>query len=559
MNSAPSSLSGRLTVASLLAFALVLRVVGLQFGLPMAEARPDEMTIAFQAMKFGTGDFNPHSFNYPSLFKYVMFGLFGGWYALGRVIGEFADKDAFLRSFFDGAVTFRLLMRGFSAIFGTIGVALLVRSPGGRWAALFLAVAFLHVRDSHFGVTDITMVTLVTAAALAADALRRSGSVRGALVAGALAGLATSTKYNAALLCVPLALAGAFSPGPRLRLVGTSALAMVAAFLVGTPYALLDAATFVHDFRYELAHLATGQHVDIGNGWIHHVTVSLRYGIGVPLLIGGLVGIGFAIAHDWRGAAVLYAFPVLYFIVIGRGETAFYRYILPIVPFLCIGAGTWVRRVAGSNALGLANGRGLAVALALLLALPTARSTYSALKLLVAGDTRDAMGAWIEANVPTNATIVHGGAYTGAPMLQRNVANQTREYALKQGRADSAGFRKPDDMRWYVQERPAYDVLFVRKAGIDFASQVDVDALRAAPPDWLLLEDYPLRHYSEVPAAVRALALERYEPVHIESATAGVTDSPVFDHQDALYLPAANFTGFTRMGPTLTLYQLRPG
>ena len=28
-------------------FALALRVAGLDFGLPMAEARPDEMTIAF--------------------------------------------------------------------------------------------------------------------------------------------------------------------------------------------------------------------------------------------------------------------------------------------------------------------------------------------------------------------------------------------------------------------------------------------------------------------------------------------------------------------------------
>jgi hypothetical protein len=529
--------------------ALVLRGVGLHFGLPMAEARPDEMTIAFQAMKFGTGDLDPHSFNYPSLFKYAMFVLFGGWYAVGKLVGHFGGQEDFLKSFFDGAVIFRLLMRAWSAVFGTLGVALLLRAPDrkvGFWAALFLAVAFLHVRDSHFGVTDITMVTLATAGALAADALRREGTVRAAVWAGVLAGLATSTKYNAALLCVPIALAAWASPGPTVRLVGVGALTMIGAFVAGTPYAVLDAGTFVHDFRFELAHLATGQHVDIGNGWLYHLTTSLRYGLGVPLLAGGIGGIVLAFSADPRAAGVLYAFPILYYLAIGRGETAFFRYMLPVVPFLCLGAGEFVRRAGRAGPL---------VGIALLL--PTTFTTVAALRLMVAGDTRDAMGSFIEAHVPTGSAIVHAGTYTGAPMLQRNVANQTREFAARQGRADAAGFRKPDDERWYVATRPAYDVSFVAKEGIDFASQRDVASLVADPPEWLLVEDYFLVHYSSVPDAVRALARDRYDLVHTEAATDGPTRGPVFDQQDALYLPVANFQGFARMGPSLSLYHLR--
>ncbi|MDP2313341.1 MAG: glycosyltransferase family 39 protein [Pseudomonadota bacterium] len=537
---------------ALLLVALALRLWALDFGLPMAEARPDELTIAFQAMKFGRGDLNPHSFNYPSFFKYLMFCVFGAWYAVGRAIGHFAGQEDFLRSFFDGAVSFRLLMRAWSALVGTLGVALLVRSPGGRWGALFLAVAFLHVRDSHFGVTDLTMVTLATAAVLAADTLRRDGRVRTALLAGVLAGLATSTKYNAGLLCVPLALAAWQAPGRPVRLVAVAAGGMVAAFLLGTPYALLDFPTFVHDFRYELSHLATGHYVDVGNAWVHHLTASLRWGIGAPLLLAGLLGVGVAFASDRRAALVLYSFPVLYFLAIGRGETAFYRYILPVVPFLCIAAGALVGRLQARRGLAWA------AALAGLLAAPTALSSLQALKLMGAGDTRDAMGAWIEGNVPTGATIVHAGAYTGAPMLQRNVANQTREYDAKAGRADSAGFRKPDELRWYAQARPMYDVLFVEKEGIDFASQRSVEALAADPPPWLLVEDYFLVHYSAVPDAVVALVRDRYELVRTEAATDGPTDAPVFDQQDAFYLPVARFQGFIRMGPTLHLYRLRP-
>lgn len=539
-----------LALLGVLLLALGLRLWAIDFGLPMAEARPDEMTIAFQAMKFGRGDLNPHSFNYPSLFKYLMFAIFGAYYAVGRVIGHFAGQEDFLRSFFDGAVPFRLLMRLFSATMGTLGVTLLARAPGGLWGAGLLSVAFLHVRDSHFGVTDITMVTLATAAVLAAERLRTDGTVRAALIAGAIAGLATSTKYNAALLCVPIALAGFFGAG-RPRLVAVAAVAMVGAFLVGTPFALLDFPTFLRDFRYELTHLSDGHFVDVDNGHVHHLTASLRYGLGVPLLTTGLFGVVVAFAEGRRKAAVLYSFPLVYYAAIGRGETAFFRYILPVVPFLCMAAGSLVERLAARR------GHPWGAALAVLLAAPTLASTVQALRIMDGGDTRDAMGAWIEANVPNDAVIVHAGAYTGAPMLQRNVANQTREYLAKQGRSDAAGFRKPDEAKWYNAARPMYDVHFVEKAGIDFASRMSVEQLAAAPPPWLLVEESGLIHYSAVPDAVHRLAAERYDRVHVEAATTGPTAAPVYDQQDAFYLPAARFTGFARMGPTLSLYRLR--
>jgi hypothetical protein len=143
-------------------------------------------------------------------------------------------------------------------------------------------------------------------------------------------------------------------------------------------------------------------------------------------------------------------------------------------------------------------------------------------------------------------------------MLQRNVANQTREYDARAGRADASGFRKPDDERWYDAARPRYDVWFVAKEGIDYASQRSVEDLVASPPPYLMIEESPLRFYSAVPDAIRTLAADRYVPLHAEAATDGPVDAPVdvpvFDQQDALYLPAAGFGAFARMGPSLTLY-----
>ena len=71
-------------------------------------------------------------------------------------------------------------------------------------AALFLALCFLHVRDSHFGVTDVPMTALVVAALVALSrAADNPTRVRGWALCGALSGLAASTKYNGGLVLAP--------------------------------------------------------------------------------------------------------------------------------------------------------------------------------------------------------------------------------------------------------------------------------------------------------------------------------------------------------------------
>ena len=80
-------------------------------------------------------------------------------------------------------------------------------------AAFFLAVAVLHVRDSHFAMTDVLMTLFVMLSlprlVSAIDAVSEEPStgapaLRGFAAAGLLAGLATSTKYNAAALVVSM-------------------------------------------------------------------------------------------------------------------------------------------------------------------------------------------------------------------------------------------------------------------------------------------------------------------------------------------------------------------
>ena len=65
----------------------VLRVWGIGFGLPY-DYHPDEHQYVSEAIHFlAQGDLNPHKFNNPTLYKYVLFMEYAASCILGRLIG----------------------------------------------------------------------------------------------------------------------------------------------------------------------------------------------------------------------------------------------------------------------------------------------------------------------------------------------------------------------------------------------------------------------------------------------------------------------------------------
>ena len=56
-----------LALGLIVGLAAVVRLVGINFGLPLVNCRPDELTLIEPSIGFFSGDFNPHFFSYPSL------------------------------------------------------------------------------------------------------------------------------------------------------------------------------------------------------------------------------------------------------------------------------------------------------------------------------------------------------------------------------------------------------------------------------------------------------------------------------------------------------------
>ncbi|MBE3135699.1 MAG: glycosyltransferase family 39 protein [Acidobacteria bacterium] len=157
----------------IVALGLALRLAGVQYGLP-AVYNPDEVAIMSRALAFAKGDLNPHNFLYPSLFFYALFGWIGTYFVAARVLGFAASLQAFQSQFFVDPSVVYLAGRILTVLCGAATIVLVYRlgarlfgRSAGVVAALFMAVAPFHVRDSHYVKHDVPATLAIVACTLA--------------------------------------------------------------------------------------------------------------------------------------------------------------------------------------------------------------------------------------------------------------------------------------------------------------------------------------------------------------------------------------------------------
>jgi len=109
-----------------------------------------------------------------------------------------------------------------------------------------------------------------------------------------------------------------------------------------SPYSLLDFQRFIADVTSDAQHLSDGHGVDLGRGWVYHATTTLRYGVGAPILGAGVTGMLLLIFRHPRRGLLVALFPVSYYALMGSAYTVFARHMLPVVPFLCLGAAYFI-------------------------------------------------------------------------------------------------------------------------------------------------------------------------------------------------------------------------
>jgi 4-amino-4-deoxy-L-arabinose transferase-like glycosyltransferase len=430
-----------LSLAAILLAAGTLRFLSLGAGIPYAVGVDEPEIINRATGMMRSGDFNPHFFDYPTLYIYVQLAVACARFMLGAMAGQWHSLSEV------STVDFYLWGRAVTALFGTATV-LLVHQIGLRWgsrpallAAGLMAVMPLHVRESHYVLTDVPVAFFVTLTFLLALRAHEQPRMQSFAWAGAAAGLAAATKYPGGLAIVLPLIALWMTPATKpSRLAGAAAVvgASAAAFLLAAPYTLLDLPAFLNGYaRLAAGYAGTPPPEPAWITYLKHLRNSVEWPAFL-LMIGGAV---LATFRAVRGPGrvrwtLVVVFPLLFLWFLSRQTLVFGRYLLPLLPFVCVLAATAVvsgvsllRRFSIPRALRTA----LIIALTVATLLPAAVTAIAFNRGLAKKGTASFAYDWITTHVPPDADIViesAGLVLTHARYRSRNVPQlRQQEYS----------------------------------------------------------------------------------------------------------------------------------
>lgn len=407
--------------------AFVVIAIGAGAPYRVTNDEPFVVGMALQIMK--TGDFNPHFFDYGglSIYLHTVVGVFT--FLLGAVAGQWSRVDAvWLGDLLPNA---RLV----TAALGTLTVYLVYRiglrlgPQVALMAGFVMAVLPQHVRESHFALTDTPLTLLITATLLMSLRAVECGRVPAVVAAAWMAGLAASVKYNGAVaLIMPLTAALVLPASSRLRGLGLALLGAGGAFLLTSPYTVLNLPAFLNGFGKLSQSYTQGRHpfeaawiyLKYMRNWFSWIEMQPT-NVGYVAIVLGVVGVALVALRrgmplTLSGAAIVLVFPCLWFFMLGKqGGLQYGRYLLPMMPMFCLCLGTALAaRWNGSTRFASAGIWAFRIAVIALLVLP-AGSAIGWVRDHAHPRTEELACAWIVREVPPGQLVFVEAAAVALP------------------------------------------------------------------------------------------------------------------------------------------------
>jgi hypothetical protein len=550
----------RLALGLILAVALALRLWGIRYGLPWLFYFHDEPQVVLRALRFGTGDLDPHFFIWPGTLLIVLaFVSFAGLFLVGRAAGWWSGKEGFAAAYFRDPSAFYLLPRLQSVVFGawTVWLAFALgraadSAPVGVAAALGLAVNAMAAHYAHLAHPVTAMTAFTTLGLLAAVRLAHEDRPRHLILGAVAAGFGITAQYHAGLLAAPLGVALLYRiaearPAERgrwmLRALGAAALALLIVLAV-SPFIVLDWKTFRADLAWITVKTGgAAGHRGLAEGLTAFARECLRPALGVPLLIAAGLGAALALVRRRRADLVLLAFCAAYALLAARASILNDRYAIPlIVPALIFAASgvAWLLERVRVPAARAAWAPAAAVAV---LVAPLALALVETDVTMTRGDTRIESLRWFESHVPTGARVaidMQRFWNSASPPLAEDSTRLAARLAEAEG-----GFTGGGHSNAYV-DYYRYQLAHPRTPAYDLRSTDLGDSART-------LADYR--------AAGVAWAVVSEEAIAQQRGRAAAGDSSGLAYYDALARDAEQVAEFRperwrRLGPVIRVYRL---
>jgi hypothetical protein len=420
-------LSEKIILPVLIILSALIRICGLKWGLPYLY-HVDEARFAKIAVKYFSGDLNPHFFHVPSLHTYIIFALWKCLFFFMKLFGNIPQEIEF-KEWFEADPTIPIFTGRIIIMLFSIGTVLLVYLIGkkifnqkvGLIASLFLLLSPVHNRLSHSMLPAVPMIFFLVLSFYFIWFIYSKGNWEYYFLAGLFAGLGMATKYGGHLLFLPLFFAHLFSGLEKkyslikiflnFKLILFSLFFLIG-FFIGCPYAFFDFSTFWKDFNWQAKHLYTIGHYGSSiaqPAWLFYLKYGFQENIGKLSQYLVFIGVLLGIIRFKKREIILLCLPLFLLFTISNWKTYAVRYFLPAAPFFAlIGAFAFDFLLTKiGNKFSLFKRKEILIwsLVVLLILIPDIlkiiRFDYS----LTQKDTRTIAKEWIERNIPKRKKI----------------------------------------------------------------------------------------------------------------------------------------------------------
>jgi len=353
--------------------------------------------------------------------------------------------DHFAKTFFIDPSAFYLIGRifigvipGMLSIFFTYRLSkrLFSSTAAALYSASLIAFGFINVVDSRYIYTDMLLLLFAIISINQVLKIKAEPILKNYLFAAFLIGTSIAIKYNAAILIIPLftthlQLWGEKKSSLLNKNVVLFIIMLCFTFFLFNPYAFLDHNSF-------LASIIKQKSAETYIGWSHHIIYSLKENYDLILLAISIAGLFILTIRLKDRGLIFSSFPLVFYLHLVFLSQQFPRYIIPLTPFLAIGAGYILYELIypkiRKKPLKL-----IFVAFSLLLLLPMICKDIKMSALLMTKDTRIEAKEWIQLNLDKNAKIAVDSSFF-RPAITQNARQITDK--IKSLNKDSIEYKK---------------------------------------------------------------------------------------------------------------------
>ncbi len=431
-----------------LLFSFLLRIPSVSSGLPFFHHEDEAHHFNRTVNMVKEGRFNPKYFLKPSLHFYLRMPVVAASFlwSVGKgeikSIQDIRTEDKYgLAGYSFTASHPRIVKwnRGLSVLLILISIFIVYKITFeisySKWmaltSALLAGISPELIKYGYIIGVDVPMTFFCLLSTLFALKLFKNFSYPNLIALAGFCGLAVSSKYNALpIMLLPLLvclLLKRFSFG----YIFWSVVTPVIAFVLGSPYVVLDLPRFLDHFAYEIWHYGIEGHA--GNSSepgiaqvVYYIDWLGKSAIGWLAFFTAIVGALSFLYRDRKRAVILLFFPVLFFTLMCSQKVNFVRNMIVIIPYFAIFAGFGTMFVV--DCLRVASAplkKTITILSVLALCLqPFLFSFSKALETSLAIDSRSLAYDWI------NDSIFHGDiAVAGTlqmPIFTKTVKGNTR-------------------------------------------------------------------------------------------------------------------------------------